>query len=40
MTVSTAFLTILVWITLLATIAAPIILVCFWIREWRRGTLW
>jgi hypothetical protein len=40
MTVSASFLAVLVSVTLVATIAAPVILVWLWIREWRRGTLW
>jgi hypothetical protein len=40
MIVSAGFLKIMVGIALVVTIAAPVILIILWIRDWKKGQLW
>lgn len=40
MIVSSGFLSVMVGIALSVTIAAPIILIVLWIKDWKKGQLW
>ena len=40
MIVSSTFLSVLVGIALTVTIAAPVILMVLWIKDWKKGQLW
>lgn len=40
MIASSFFLTVMVTIAVLVTIAAPFILVILWIKDWKEGQLW
>lgn len=40
MIVSSLFLKIIVIIGLLITIAAPVLLIIMWIKDWKKGQLW
>jgi hypothetical protein len=40
MIVSSLFLKIIVMIGLLITIAAPVLLIIMWIKDWKKGQLW
>jgi hypothetical protein len=40
MIVSSLFLKIIVIIGLLITIAAPVLLIVMWIKDWKKGQLW
>lgn len=40
MIVSAGFLSVVVTLALLVTIAAPIVLIVLWIKDWRKGQLW
>jgi hypothetical protein len=40
MIVSSLFLKIIVMIGLLITIAAPVLLIVMWIKDWKKGQLW
>ena len=40
MMVSVTFLTIMVTIALLVTMLAPLVLLIYWIKDWKKGQLW
>lgn len=40
MIASAVFLKVMVGIALVITIAAPVILIILWIRDWKKGQLW
>jgi len=40
MIVSSVFLKVIVMIGLVITIAAPVLLIVMWIKDWKKGQLW
>jgi hypothetical protein len=40
MIVSSGFLSVMVMLALLITVAAPIVLIILWFMDWKKGQLW
>jgi uncharacterized protein (DUF2062 family) len=40
MIVSSGFLSVMVMLALLITMAAPIVLIIIWFMDWKKGQLW
>jgi hypothetical protein len=40
MIVSSGFLSVMVMLALLITVAAPIVLIVLWFIDWKKGRLW